>query len=660
MAVKNNQQIERVDRAEIQLVRIQNYVLEFTVYNYMQEKIAVRSILPLRQTVVTSRRTCGRLGSLKPPPRRADQPKTTPLVPKGPPLYVTRASKKALYRHETVDANKTKDVEHVPGAISTLLEPVEEYLRLERPGMALRRFHADLDRSSVESSTRFSAYESAIGLFLRYRQPLEAAMILGRMSLAGYIPSVSARTQMAVMHFLMRSSDANLLMQELHQYFSNKSFKQYCLRDLLHLMDHIAECHPETMEKIVKLFLEIKGPHEVLSEKSRNLLVLMYTKAGSAESALRWISEPKPSPSESTPTPVTRQTSDKQAHPPHLYTTLFRNLASNQDEDGTTYRRIFQEAQEQGIVPDLPFCNALIAVQVDRRRYDQAFLIYRLLFDERTQTSTPDAFTYVPLFRAVCNLHRPHNAHTRGYRRPLDVPSPRRLFRDMLECHLLRNGLPQKWLPSPVLNGSVLRHALRMFMSMEDYAAALVILRSFVLFDEDITLKVYRIILYRLMHRVNSELVRMPKVPEPHRLWTYRFLGLASRPDFAPKRVDFHLFDEVLRLGTEPRINLDYIPPPICAIRSTLSGGAVGPLAPADAAIQLSQQHGMPPGLLIAGLMEDNTHPNTRYSVTPLQRILRRAVLAQRMHLFWDPAVQVSHDVAQAKAEVLGGVMKER
>lgn len=542
----------------------------------------------------------------------------------------------------SADSNTPKRAaeKEAPYAIRHLLQTVEDFLQSGKPGVAIKYFQREATTALIDNPTRFLAYERSISLFLRHRYPLAAAMVFGRMTREGFIPSVSIRTQMAIIVMVERSSDEKVLREAMQGLFCQKSFDECCLRDIFHLLINCLNGSPDFIDKVADTFIATRESGFTLSEETINLLVTFHSRSGSSGTAQHWISRFTENASEK----------DKQEMS-YPYTTLLRDLVKSAPKEYTIYQWIVENVEAAGVVPDLPFYNALIATEVAHRRYNRAFAVYGLLWEHRTPNITPDAYTYASLFRALRMIHRQRNLRTRKHPRPRDARSPRQLYHEMLDCHFMRTDF-QLSKPSPVISADVLHSALRTFMLTNDFPAAFLVLRTLRGCKIVPTLQTYRLIVGSLALIVKKELplISRAHVPEDH--WSYRFLGLASYPDQTID-VDLHLLEMILRIGTEPKLSLRYIPLPDesgrTIDRQNTSGDQFGGKNVSASSAQ-AKKYRKPSAITLVGLEEMD--PDTPYDMTPLERILRRAVLATRRFVDYSPAREVTIKIVEAKSEM--------
>ncbi|PCH41715.1 hypothetical protein WOLCODRAFT_143722 [Wolfiporia cocos MD-104 SS10] len=527
-----------------------------------------------------------------------------------------------------------------------LHESLKRTLKAGNESLAVKNFHEELDEAGVDNPSRFQAYESAIDLFLRHGFPMGAAMLHGRMRHSGFIPSVSIRARLSLIGFLQHSPSEQEVMDVFRKFFAHEQFDEQSLQDVFNVMEGNTNSPPEFFDKVTELFIQSRGTGYRLSDATINMLVHLHIRTGSVASAQRWVTRNWDGPSTQEP-PST----------PRTYTTLLREVAASAPADtAAVYKWIYSEMNARGIRPDLPFYNALVAAEVARKRYAQAFQIFHLLRSFRVREMTPDAYTFVSLFRALRHIDRPRSAKTRKARRPDNAPTTRVFFCEMFSCHLTYTG-GQPRNKSPVFTADALHKALAVFMLQGDYCAAFIVLRILHLLELPVDHCTYRTVISALTARIGRELVYLPKSSEPHWYWSYRFLGMATYPVGKSVDVDKSLLESILRIGMEKRLSLEYIPPrhdesaqanPAHneGLKGSLDGSSdVSRPAPA------TNEYTIPSMEQLVG--DEEPPPFMAFDIVPLGRILRRAILAECTRIEQSFAKEVSLEIAEAKREML-------
>ncbi|KAI0773620.1 hypothetical protein C8Q74DRAFT_1265654 [Fomes fomentarius] len=500
---------------------------------------------------------------------------------------------------------------------------------------------------------------------------MRAALLYARMSREGYIPSPILRTTMYIVKMaeLLDSQEDFLgaIMDGLQSAPSEKD-----LVEVLRVLSEGLSASPAFVDRIVESFLAKHPPGYKLSNATSSYVANLHLRAGDKEGARRWFIRPD----------LLRmrrwapQTGTEDAHA-SPYANILTQL-SNEDPAFAEYEAVFANMREEmpSLVVDLPFLNGLIENEVSRGRYRAVFAIYNRMMASRSAYTTPDSTTFYHVFRAIQKFShataRQPRARRRRFRRPANMPSPRAVYRDMLNCHEEHVRLRPS-VPSPVLTKSVVHRALRMFMAWYDYAAAYVATRSFlylVAYTGQSTLTTYRIVVNAVLERIASELPQLQLHVEQNVVWMYRFLGLDAFPLHLRSRLaaDVQMVQRLLVIATEPRLSLEFVSVPT---HSSGEGSSeeeprnhVSPTAremsdeDGDWDIrdeEESREYVLPTAREI--LEEDGgwVNPRAEFEFVPLLRIIRRAILASFEAEEMAGLPDVSEAIRRAKDDMLPG-----
>ncbi|PIL36520.1 hypothetical protein GSI_00209 [Ganoderma sinense ZZ0214-1] len=477
----------------------------------------------------------------------------------------------------------------------------------------------------------------------------------------GYVPPLSLRAQMRVVKEAESLPSVDSLIKIMEEAFENKAFDQDALGELLQLLGDAMQASPSFIDRVVRAFLSKQDPDCQLSAHIVSYVVRVYTRAGDTEGAAQWSANRLPSPP---PTPSAEPSS------PSPYTTLLRDLARANPSYSVYQWSVDQmQAENPGLVVDLAFFNALLAHEIGRRKYEAVFAVYARLMESRTPTTRPDAYTFSTIFRAIHHATSKYSGRSRRARSikpPNNVPSPRAVYKDMLTClsEQLREASSEHrppTAPEPALDATALHKALRTFMGQYDYAAAYNTIRLFRLHPTLVgapTLTTYRLVVNSLVARIRVHLPLIAIRQDPQYVWTYRFLGLGELPPHLRTKLPFDLgvIHRILYAGSSPRMNLHYIPAPDYTLRD--DGHIIGS-SPQDVLERLPctpdptlfTPHGLPTPLELVGVQP--VEENKAFGIAPLERILKRAVLASFAELEHAPGKQVSLAIAEAKADMV-------
>ncbi|KAG2064665.1 hypothetical protein BDR04DRAFT_1109786 [Suillus decipiens] len=188
------------------------------------------------------------------------------------------------------------------------------------------------------------------------------------------------------------------------------------------------------------------------------------------------------------------------------YAGILETLQEIQPENSEAVQATLYRMRSEGVTPDISIFNALIRSSLARREYTEAFGLYHAIMTNRSASLLPSDLTFKKLFRASKILG---HKRSRKHKRPDNAVPPRQLFRDMVQCHLLRTG-NTPLAHSNIVSVSCLHLALQTFMVLEDYPAALMMLRAFDYFGFQPNLQTYLIVITSLALRMKHELGHVP------------------------------------------------------------------------------------------------------------------------------------------------------
>ncbi|KAG2339157.1 hypothetical protein BDR05DRAFT_862478, partial [Suillus weaverae] len=184
------------------------------------------------------------------------------------------------------------------------------------------------------------------------------------------------------------------------------------------------------------------------------------------------------------------------------YAAILETLQEIQPENCGAVQATLYRMRSEGVTPDISVFNTLIRSSLARREYTEAFGLYHAIMANCSSSLLPSDLTFKKLYH-VSKIFG--HKRSRKYKRPDNAVPPRQLFRDMVQCHLLRTG-NAPLAHSNIISISCLHLALRTFMTLEDYPAALMTLRAFDYFGFQPNLQTYLIVITSLVLRIKQEL----------------------------------------------------------------------------------------------------------------------------------------------------------
>ncbi|KAI0352526.1 hypothetical protein OH77DRAFT_794799 [Trametes cingulata] len=493
---------------------------------------------------------------------------------------------------------------------------------------------------------------------------MKAAMLFSRMTREGYIPSISLRVQMHLAKLAELSVREDMLLEPTVEAFSHDSFDETALRDVLRMLVEGLGTSSHFVREIVEQFLQTRPAEYKLSSETISYLVKTSHKEGDKEGAEYWSAY---STSDSAAPGQPRPSSNPAASAP--YTTLLRELAASKPTF-EIYKWTLERMRADNVQPDLSFFNALLAYESGRHNYEVVFAIYRKLMEKRSATVKPSVHTFATVFRALHRLSCSHRyRRANRIRVPPNMPSARSVYRDLLTCHLeYTEGKSNK--PSPALDQTALHKALRTFMAQCDYAAAYAAVRAFRLFPQAVgqpTIVTYRLVFGGILGRIKVEfpriVARMISRLDAESIWAYRFLGMQNLPSHLRYSIDndLSMVHRVLLVGTDPRLSFEFISAPKYRRGQPQPEELTGLLddimeAEVERVQRISDSkefhpHGMPTPVELTGLKP--APDGQTYSLVPLERVLRRAIVASVPQTGAPLARQMSEAISQAKDEMV-------
>ena len=407
--------------------------------------------------------------------------------------------------------------------INQLIFSVTRLLKQEKNEKAVEFFKSGVSGiPSWDRTSRSSAYERGITTFLNHGLYKNAVELHQQMSAEGMFSSSGLRARMLVCSNIVTAQhELEPLYEKLSHVVSLSSYSEHSLRGLLDVMRGHPLIDLQFVRKLVDAYVESKGSEYALESSTINKLIPFYTHTGSMDAA------------ESLVLP-NREPADN--HPRHTnaapYTTLISELTKKGAMSSTRLGRLLDGMTQSHTPVDLPLMNALVQSAVRRGNFHQAFSLYETILNDPASHMIPDSFTFGSLFNALQRLWAPRSPSLRRARQPPNARTPRQLFRQMLECHVLAvQATAESSQPVDVVRVSTLNVALRLFMLSMDYPGAFVTLQTFRALDLRPDTRSYRFVLTILLAHVKTGLQQqLPgQSSGRHGGWAANFLGAAGK-----------------------------------------------------------------------------------------------------------------------------------
>ena len=308
-----------------------------------------------------------------------------------------------------------------------------------------------------DSKTRFDAYEHAATLFSSYERFREAREIQATMIDEGFIPSLSLRTRMASIAVLTKGAGEEDLLQLLQKPLVDSDFTELALYQLIRFLGDTMSFSPSAINGIVQTWTEHHG--QISERKTLSYLIRICAKRGQLEDAKAWL----------------RHSTDHGAtFGAASFTDLMTGFVRREHTDELT--ATIANMQKANVAPDLAVFNTIISGHIKRLHFKDAVAAYNLLFSSRGKQLTPDKYTFMNMFnmglRALEPRYQVYSV------KKAQLPHPRKLHNNLIECHLIRTGgWPSH--QSRTITTNVLNTALKLFMQTQDYEAAYILFRTF-------------------------------------------------------------------------------------------------------------------------------------------------------------------------------------
>jgi hypothetical protein len=399
--------------------------------------------------------------------------------------------------------------------VNHLIFSVGQLLKQGKHEEALKNFKGQIP--SEDHTSRFSAYERGIATFINYKRYEDALELHQQMFAERMYSSSCLRAKMLVCSDIVEASheqqgERASLFAGLSHILSHPSYSE---RNLCELLD-VMKIHPlvdsQFVSKLVNVYVDSRGPEYELELKTINKLLLFYAHVGGIDTAQSFVLSHQDS-SDGFPRRAN-------AAP---YTTLISELTNGSSLSSRRINSILDRMKESQIPVDLPLLNALIQSAVRLQNFHQAFALYETILRDPASHMIPDSFAFGSLFKALQSLLTTRSPIVRRARQPPNAPSPRQLFREMLECQVLAVQVADPR-THPVVRVSTLNVALRLFMLSMDYAGAFVTLQTFRTLGLKPDIRSYRMVLTILLAHVKLAL-EAEQSWQRLTSWVVNFLG---------------------------------------------------------------------------------------------------------------------------------------
>jgi len=477
--------------------------------------------------------------------------------------------------------------------MSQIILSVDQLLKQEKNKEAVGFFKLSMSRIPLDDrSSRLGVYERGISAFLDHKRFKDALVLHQKMHVKGMFASSGLRAKMLVCSSIVKApqeqrEELPSLFDELSHVVSLRSYSERRLCQLLDVMKNHPLLDSQFVSNLVDRYIDSRGSEYDMKPNTINKLIRFYAHVGCMDTAEDLV--------------VSHQDAHNRPRPANAgpYTTLISELSNKGSLSSRRLESLLDKMNQSQIKVDLPLLNVLVQAAVRKENLHQAFNIYETILRDASAHMIPDSFVFGSLFNALQRIWTSRSPSLRSARQPPNAPTPRQLFRQMLECHVLAIQAADPRAHPVVVRVSTLNVALRLFMLSTDYAGTFVTLQTFRALDLKPDVRSYRFVLTILSAHLKLGLQQAatdqahPSSNSRRATWAVNFLGGHARAA--------HMQPEDLR------------PEVACAALLELGVGDTGCRAPTLA--------------LVLG-DEKARAREAGWDVEPLERLVARAVLA--------------------------------
>ncbi|KAH0835506.1 hypothetical protein J3R83DRAFT_9183 [Lanmaoa asiatica] len=446
-----------------------------------------------------------------------------------------------------------------------------------------------------------------------------ALALYDRMLKEGFLAVYSLSLRMTALNIVQQAKSLEETLPPLKKLFEKEAYDVAAFIDLAHYLTHDKHASGELVDDLAHAFVSIRQIKLTEYPDLVGELASINMRADRLDAAQTWLQ-------------VFEDMCGAQGVLPDVapYSEIISTLNEIDPMNGDAIQDVLFRMKSAGVSPDASVFNALIRVNLVRQRYQEAFALYQILMEKRSDELMPNDVTYKMLFRATNLLSHPRFA--RRLRRPENAVPPRSLFREMLACHLEQTkGRSLGW--STVVSVSAFHLALRTFMARSDYAAAFIVVHALHAFGFQPNLQTYLVVFVNLLHRMKRE----ADLPRPE--GSCRLVDFLThlRPNEDPDL--YTLLDRIQQrrpafersgsssIGIETVSHLLSLGEHTGPTDDNLSNLPTYPRFPSQA--DLRRRHAQVPTVAMLTGSEDISHKRVFFSPVPLARIIHKALLGE-------------------------------
>ncbi|KAJ7740615.1 hypothetical protein B0H16DRAFT_1566987 [Mycena metata] len=355
------------------------------------------------------------------------------------------------------------------------------------------RFQAD----DLQIPSHPKIAENIIHFLFERRLFKQAIAVYQHMVEGGLIPSPSTNALFLAVALATSNAPGK---NQLAGFKAVLSYRSFTETHFMELLDHIIalKIPPEIAARLTRMFIAVKGDGYSPSRAVIMKLIDLQTQAGDIMAAADTIDEYD-----------FHQGSSAFESPAEPYA---RMIHATPASDQAAVDWIMGVMREKDVPVHIMVFNSLITQQKNRKDFRKALAYYNVIIRLATTTPLkPNAVTYKLLFRLYGyhhkNNHKPNASRSDQSASSL-IPPPRQLFADMMSLwfsarfHPPASSVPAARADQAEVDQSLMDIIFRSFLYLDDYAAAIVVLRTTAELGLRITVRTYFTLLRYMARKV--------------------------------------------------------------------------------------------------------------------------------------------------------------
>ncbi|KAK7055217.1 F-box domain-containing protein [Favolaschia claudopus] len=378
----------------------------------------------------------------------------------------------------------------VVAAFLRFIDLVKDEPKEDQPQWIRDRFQ----RIDLQIPSRAKIAENIVHSLFDRRLFAQAVAVYQHMLKEGLVPSPSTDALFLAMSLATSKAPGDTQLAALKTIVAYRSFTE---THFIELMDHLVAVNipADTIADLARLFTSIKGADYHPSRSFVMKLVDIQTQAGNVVAAAEILTEYR----------FKDENFDIPAEP------YARMIKSAPADDQAAVDWIMGMMREKDVPVSILVFNAILARQNQSRDLRKAFEFYRVLLHlAQTTPLRPDAVTYKYLFRLLGHQYKTKYKPNESRRSepPGHVTPPRQLFAEMMSLWFRTGYHPpasesiSERQAQMDLDQGLLTIVFRTFLHVDDYAAALVVLRTILHLGLEVNERLYSVVLRFMSRRV--------------------------------------------------------------------------------------------------------------------------------------------------------------